>query len=285
MPHNESKHDNATRDHLLVAKALNSHFRSQQNEPGEQDQAWEQFAQNSEVKNKTALLEAIDSDPDKFKQWLQSQPLCSQKQSDPSFFEQIFGWLKNPWVLPTAFASIVLFSMLMLNLFQQPLSPLQSSYQQVVDLIRKEKQPAAPLPLLNIQGESLSFSSSGSQKDARIQAFLSGVEAGSEQLQMKDYSKHKDGLPHKTWQELGQWYQLNRYVVNQQYQLNSQYWQHQQAILSQLQSDLGSSPSLKPIHKALQDLQQNPFNPRHLLRLKQGLTDYWIALQVSQNVQ
>jgi len=270
----------------MVSLALNAHHRSHTHTELEQLHEWEKFTQQAEISHKTALFEAIDSDPDKFAQWIKSKP------SKRSFliphgrwnFAFDFSNLWSSWAMPSAIAGIMVFSLLLFSLLQQPVSPLQQSYVQVLQLIQQGQHIPTPLPLKNIQGESYSFSGSGNNNE-HIQAFLSGIKVGRAQLQMQPLYDPKGHIEQFAWQDFGQWYQLNRYVVQNNYQLDNVYWQRQQAILILLESELNPSPSLTQIHQALNKLQQYPRHKRNSLKLKQGLNDYWIALQVSSNVK
>jgi len=284
MPSTQSQMLSSLKERLMVGLALNAHQRTHTRTELEQQQEWENFTRQYEIFNKAALLEAIDSDPDKFAQWIKSKPSKNSQLNPQSRWNFDFSNLWSSRAIPSAIAGIMVFSLLLFSLFQQPVSPLQQSYTQVLKIIHQDQQAPTPQPLQNIQGENYSFTGSG-ENNEHIQAFLSGVEVGRAQLQMQPLYDPKEQTEQFAWQDFGQWYQLNRYVLQNNYQLDRVYWQRQQAILIQLESELKPSPSLAQIHQALNKLQQQPRQQRSSLKLKRGLNDYWIALQVSSNVK
>ena len=284
MTSTQSQMLSSLKEILMVGLALNAHQRTHSHTELEQQQEWENFTRQAEISHKTALLEAIDSDPDKFAQWVKSKPNKRSLLNPKGRWNFDFGNLWTSWAIPSAIAGIFVFSLLLFSLLQQPVSPLQQSYTQVLQIIHQDQQAPIPQSLQNIQAENYSLTGSGDNNE-HVQAFLSGVEVGRAQLEMQPLYDPKGQTEQFAWQDFGQWYQLNRYVVQNNYQLDSVYWQRQQAILFQLESELKPSPSLAQIHQALNKLQQQPRQQRSSLKLKRGLNDYWIALQVSSNVK
>lgn len=294
MQNQQSEHNSALENQLMVALALSAHRRpiigSQQ---AAKEKAWQEFLQAEPISNQESLLESIDSNPDYFAHWIkQGQEKAQQAQAKQQtsgvlawFTSLIDSWqqqVQSQWLLPAAFSVVIaVFGVLMFNNVLHEQHPMTQSYAEIIKLNQKSQQPAKLEPLVNQYSGAYAFSST-SPETSILSDFLLGVEQGQQQI---NNAQNESLIADSAWQEFGQWYQLNRFVSHSDFILDKSFWMQQQALLIQIEPQLAAAPSLSKIHKALNALQLQPEKARHKLKLKQSLHDYWIAIQVSQHGQ
>ncbi len=275
--------DHNTEDKLLAAIALSAQLRAEQATASIADEdEWQQFLQHKHAGDQH-LLAAIDSDPDRFEEWIKYAKPSANTSTWHGTLSCLFKALAMSSIPMTTAALLLLSVMVFLQLNTQQ-DPLQQSYAQIAKLIPIDESTSTALkPLLTATNSTFSFTAKNNPQ-TQLAAFLHGIEKGRQALAPQSkISNLAATSKHPHWQRFGEWYQLNRYVAHSKQSMQANYWQQQHSILQQLDSKLSANPTRSILNQSLLKLQQQPQSLRYQLELKQQLANYWQALLASSD--
>ena len=263
---------------LLTFIALSAHHR--RNKPFfiYAKKQWQDFFQRKQTDHDEQFLQIIDTDPDKYEQWLtQHQAVISQPRGLLGFFDKFH----SNWLRPALVATVLLLSVIIVMLPTVKPTLLDQSFAYFTDSVSINSEELDSATVLLDGNESFAFLSDN-HLGLKLESFKYGIKLGRARLLSALADSESPELDvDNSWMSFGEWFQLNYFAVNNSYTIDASYWQLQIKLLDQYQRVLNAAPSLQGIRAVLEQLQHTPDSVRLRQNLRSQLANYSLALQVA----